>query len=211
MATDIKNMDISTPPPGKLPIKDRLNSRTVPYTLSSDAGPNTDLSSAASAETRTTCKAVSPANLQSLAKIPRLQAPLAEGVQTGAANSPAINGGAEDADTPDQPPNPTFSSSTSSRGGTSAAYRGAPHGTARGIDSSARGGRGSGSTSAAAYSIVADAPKNFIIHVYKLRDELSPLLKEGDFNNIRDIIKAAIWASYAEHGVDRNLSVNNWA
>jgi hypothetical protein len=83
---------------------------------------------------------------------------------------------------------------------------------------SARGGRGSGSgggssrpsTSAADYSNVAAAPKNFLIHVYKLHDELSPFLKEGDFNNIRDIIMAAIWASYAEPGVDRNLSVNNW-
>jgi hypothetical protein len=57
---------------------------------------------------------------------------------------------------------------------------------------------------AAAYSNVAVTPKN-----YELRDKLSPFLKEGDFNNIRNIIKAAIWASYAEHGVDRNLSVNN--
>jgi hypothetical protein len=48
---------------------------------------------------------------------------------------------------------------------------------------------------AAAYSNVADAPKNFIIHVYKSRNKLSPFLREGDFNNIRDIIKAAIWAS----------------
>jgi hypothetical protein len=52
---------------------------------------------------------------------------------------------------------------------------------------------------------VAVTPKN-----YELRDKLSPFLKEGDFNNIRNIIKAAIWASYAEQGVDRNLSMNNW-
>jgi hypothetical protein len=54
MAPDVKYMVVSTPPPGKLSIKDSLNSRTAPYTLSSDAGPNTDSSSASSAETRTT-------------------------------------------------------------------------------------------------------------------------------------------------------------
>jgi hypothetical protein len=221
MAPEAENKDLSTPPPGKLTTKERLNSRTAPYTLSSDAGPNTDSSSASSAESRTTCKAASPANLQPLAKIPRLQlppvAPVAEGVQTGAANSPATNGRTEDADTPVQPPNQASGSPTSSRGGTGVASRGAPRGTARGSALSARGGRGSGSggssrpsTSAAAYSNVAAAPKNFLIHIYKSRNELLPFLRKGDFNNICDIIKAAIWASYAEHGVDRDLSVNIW-
>jgi hypothetical protein len=58
-------------------------------------------------------------------------------------------------------------------------------------------------------SDVAAAQKTFLIHVNKSRNELLTFLKERDFNNIRDIIKVAIWASYAEHRVDCNLSVNN--
>jgi hypothetical protein len=67
------------------------------------------------------------------------------------------------------------------------------------------------STSAAAYNTVAATPRNYLIHVYKSRDDLVPFVSVEEFNKLRDRIKTSIWSFIEEHGADKDLSVKNWA
>jgi hypothetical protein len=57
---------------------------------------------------------------------------------------------------------------------------------------------------------MAAQPRNYLIHVYESRDDLSPFLYPGRFHEIRDKIKEAIWDSMEKHGVDVDLSVDQW-
>jgi hypothetical protein len=55
------------------------------------------------------------------------------------------------------------------------------------------GGSPKTSTLAQAYNTVATHPKNFLIHVYKTRDDLNPFRFEEEFYYVRDTMKTTIW------------------
>jgi hypothetical protein len=57
---------------------------------------------------------------------------------------------------------------------------------------------------------VAVLPKNYLIHVYKERHNLEPFKNAEEFFTIRDFIKRSIWASYKEHGIDKDLVVKDF-
>jgi hypothetical protein len=88
-----------------------------------------------------------------------------------------------------------------SRGGSSSGTRGGRGGRSRG-----RGGSNP-SSYGGSYSNAASAPRNYLIHVYKLQDDLIPFAEAMEFYTLREVIKKAIWASYEEHGIDRDLAV----
>jgi hypothetical protein len=98
------------------------------------------------------------------------------------------------------------STSTGSHRGTSP--WGAPQGTSR---RTKRAHQPSPSTSHQAYSTAAASPRNYLIHVYRERDDLVPFECEAKFCAFRDTVRAAIWARYAQHGSEPDLVIMNWS
>jgi hypothetical protein len=56
---------------------------------------------------------------------------------------------------------------------------------------------------------VASTPRNYLINVYRVRDNLFPFDCEEEFCTFRDTLKAAIWAESAQHGIDRELVIKD--
>jgi hypothetical protein len=54
---------------------------------------------------------------------------------------------------------------------------------------------------------VASTPRNYLIHVYQVRDNLVPFDCEEEFCTFRDTLKAAILTESVQHGIDRELVV----
>jgi hypothetical protein len=104
--------------------------------------------------------------------------------------------------TPDGPLPPSSHGLNVHRGGP-------PSGPYRGHMGSRLGSRPS--TSAAAYSTVAASKRNYLIHVYKSRDDLEPFLDVDEFYTLRDQIKTSIWSFFVDNTADRDLSVKDWA
>jgi hypothetical protein len=69
----------------------------------------------------------------------------------------------------------------------------------------------SSSPSPASYMAVALTPRNYLIHAYRVRDNLVPFDCEEEFCPFRDTLKAAIWAESAQHGNNRELVVKDWS
>jgi hypothetical protein len=197
---------------GKLTTHQKLNARSadiIPAPLYSESS----TTSSDSVETTVTVKAASEATTHQLGRIPKLSLPLmaesSQGDSQSSMESTASNGSLIPVDESNSPRPPAPSSgSNAHRGG------GPPHGASRGASGHARGGgrvSSQPSTSAAAYSTVAATTRNFLIHVYKSRDDLVAFDNVDDFNKIRDEIKTSLWSFLEEHRADRNLSVKNWA
>jgi hypothetical protein len=177
---------------GKLTTHQKLNARSadiIPAPLNSESS----TTSSHSVKTTVTVKAASAATTHQLGRIPKLVLPhTAEGSQgdsQSSMESTASNGSLIPMDESDSPRPPASSSGANAhRGG------GPPRGASRGASGNARGGRGSSqpSTSAAAYSTVAATARNYLIHVYKSRDDLVAFDNVDKYNKIRDEIKTSL-------------------
>jgi hypothetical protein len=86
---------------------------------------------------------------------------------------------------------------------------GPPLGPYRGFMGNRSGSRLS--TSAAAYNTVGASTRNYLIHVYKSRDDLEPFPDVDEFNTLSDRIKTSIWSFFVDNAADRDLSVKDWA
>jgi hypothetical protein len=174
--------------------------------------PEVDQAAAADPATPKTAKV---ANLKSLGTIPKLPAQ-AKGSSSqgnpspGPSTTPAGSGTASQSTIP---PPPAAASAPDSRRNTTS---GEPRPKRQQQQHSVRGGAStskgtkrqypqspSSSTSPASYMAVASTPRNYLIHVYRVRDNLVPFDCEEEFCTFPDTLKAAIWAESAQHGIDR--------
>jgi hypothetical protein len=163
----------------------RLNARSAKLILLSDTESSSMLANTVVAAVASTKpKAASEATLYQLGRIPKLQRlpPVAEvekDDQSSQESAASISGSnpKEDLITI-QPKSYARGPSTSCRGSVSAASRGAR--------SSVRDRKGSlkRTTSAAAYNTVGATPRNYLIHVYKSRDDLVPFESVEEFNKL---------------------------
>jgi hypothetical protein len=213
VAKDDANVEMTDATTGKYTIHNRLNKRSADLILPSS---DTESSSTSNDSLVTAVAAAQPlktaslANLKTLSKIIRVTLPLVaedEGEVYKVNPFPnAASGRTEQAIEPTLDrisPSPQGLSYTRSRGGSGP---GASSGSTRGGKRSSRP-----TTSAAAYNTVAAATRNYLVHVYRSRDDLEPFWRESKWTTTRDYIKTAIWAYIVKNGVNKDLSVKDWA
>jgi hypothetical protein len=214
VAKDDANVEMADATIGKDTIHNRLNKRSADLILPSS---DTDSSSTLNDSLVTTVEAAQPlktassANLKALPKIPRVTLPLVaedEGEVFKVNPFPNVASGktvkAIEPTLDRISPSPQGLTYTRGSGWSGP---GASSGSNRGGKRSLRP-----STLVADYNTVAaTTTRNFLFHVYRSRDDLEPFRRESEWTTTRDYIKTAIWAEIVKNGVDKDLSVKDWA
>jgi hypothetical protein len=214
VAKDDANVEMTDATTGKYTIHNRLNKRSADLILPSS---DTESSSTLNNSLVTTVKAAQPlktassANLKALPKISRVTLTrVAEDEGEVFKVNPLPNAASGKTVQAIEPTldqiSPSPQGLTYTRG-SGWSGPGASSGSNRGGKRSLRP-----STWAAAYNTVAATTKrNYLVHVNRSRDDLEPFRRESEWTTTRDYIKTAIWAEIVKNGVDKDLSVKDWA